>query len=512
MRKKIVFILCAQLFIFSIGLCQSKSVVCGKIKSSEDFIVHIYEPVNGFYNMVFFDSTKKNSVLINGKDSIFKAINIDKPAFVTVYFTTGQNEFISRSDILLFPGDSVHLYFDLDSNNQNSTIYSGDNWSGQKLFNEINYYPYNKFIPVFDALDKLPENKETLVNEIKEIALKLKSRFDSLQSRDLITEGFDTYIGLYFRSSIYNQAINSLLRKAPKQNILSKGKKDSIISALFTIQPATDKRLKGLGGDLLYLYDYYAFLSYKKLNLKTINDWKGKTRNFHVDGMDYLIQDVFIPITYIENNQDRQDLWALWILVYFGYPGMYDFSVARQYDSIFPNNKWSPLFVKQYKVSKSPTNIEYKLQSPISFLDTNKSTTLKGVIDKLPSENPVFMDIWATWCYPCIAGFGYNKALDSFLINQGITRLYISLDSKEDSQKWQKAVSKYALGGYHILASPKLKEEIKHKIYKVKGNEGMGIPRYVLFYKGKILIDNAISPSELDLLKQQLSDVLQFYH
>jgi hypothetical protein len=65
------------------------------------------------------------------------------------------------------------------------------------------------------------------------------------------------------------------------------------------------------------------------------------------------------------------------------------------------------------------------------------------------------------------------------------------------------------LGGYHIIASDSLKNDIKKIIYKAKGNEGMGIPRYVLVNDGKIIINNAFSPTEFELLKKQITTVLK---
>jgi thiol-disulfide isomerase/thioredoxin len=128
---------------------------------------------------------------------------------------------------------------------------------------------------------------------------------------------------------------------------------------------------------------------------------------------------------------------------------------------------------------------------------------------KLPENKPLFFDFWATWCTPCVAAFGFNRDLDTFLINKNIERVYVSFDGIYSYAKWREAINKYALGGYHILANDSLKDDIKHIIYHEKGkNDPMGIPRYVLVNKGKVVIDDAISPTELDLLKKQIVEVL----
>jgi hypothetical protein len=166
---------------------QTKSIICGKVKSNGKFFINFYEPINGYYNVAFFDTSKQNSALVNTTDSVYKSIQLDKPSFIKIYFRDENNQFITTSDLLLFPGDSLHINFDLTVNNPNAIQYEGSNAMGQKLFNEINYQPYNKFIPLFDALDRLPANKKTLVKEIDSIVLSVISRFDTLQKKSFIT-------------------------------------------------------------------------------------------------------------------------------------------------------------------------------------------------------------------------------------------------------------------------------------------------------------------------------------
>ena len=170
---------------------------------------YFYEPTNGFYNVSFSDTLKLNSTLINGVDSIYKIVNIDQPSFVIIYFTTSNNEFITRSEVLISPGDSLHLQCDLTHIDSHSFIYSGSNAMGQRLFNEINFQPYNKFIPVFDALDKLPNNKNTFTEEIDSIAESITKRFDTLHKQSLATDEFVEYIGTCVRAFIYNEVIKN---------------------------------------------------------------------------------------------------------------------------------------------------------------------------------------------------------------------------------------------------------------------------------------------------------------
>ncbi len=147
-----------QFFILSlilVSLCsfgQTTAVITGKVKHSDKFCVNIYEPIAGYFNYSFFDSSKKNSVLVNGSDSIYKMLSLALPTFIKIYFLDKNNQPFSVSDILVCPGDSIHLEINLNVDSANAYKYSGSNALGQKIFNEINFSPIDKFIPTFNIL------------------------------------------------------------------------------------------------------------------------------------------------------------------------------------------------------------------------------------------------------------------------------------------------------------------------------------------------------------------------
>jgi thiol-disulfide isomerase/thioredoxin len=114
----------------------------------------------------------------------------------------------------------------------------------------------------------------------------------------------------------------------------------------------------------------------------------------------------------------------------------------------------------------------------------------------------VYVDVWATWCGPCIAQIPALKKLEKKFHGKPITFLSISLDKQKDLKKWKDFIKEKNLGGVQLIADKEFKSDIA-KTYEIKG-----IPRFMLFDKeGKVITIDAPRPSEdgiEDLLRSLL--------
>lgn len=156
------------------------------------------------------------------------------------------------------------------------------------------------------------------------------------------------------------------------------------------------------------------------------------------------------------------------------------------------------LFSCKESVKDDSTNEALSVEENSKQIDsiTNDSITIKdapafkledinGDLKSLSSYKGklILMDIWATWCGPCIAQGPYIKELEEKYKNENIQFLSISIDTERDKEKWKKMVKEKNLAGAHLFAGAGSSFPLDYNVDF--------IPRFVLISPdGKILIEN----------------------
>lgn len=137
---------------------------------------------------------------------------------------------------------------------------------------------------------------------------------------------------------------------------------------------------------------------------------------------------------------------------------------------------------------------------PAPGLDTVR--TLGGLVRSQRPGRAVFVDLWASWCGPCLAEFKHEPELSKFMQENNVDILYVSLDQPGFHDKWADLAASYNLHGYHYLAPPALQKALAPTVPT--------IPRYMLFDKtGRLVEASAYHPSETDKLHQQVRERLK---
>ena len=106
-----------------------------------------------------------------------------------------------------------------------------------------------------------------------------------------------------------------------------------------------------------------------------------------------------------------------------------------------------------------------------------------------------YLDIWATWCGPCIGEIPYLKDLEEKYRKFNIHFVSISIDPIDDLIKWRNFVDKKNLGGIQLYANGDWKSSIITD-YAIEG-----IPRFILIDPdGNIVSADVIRPSNPELI------------
>ncbi len=136
---------------------------------------------------------------------------------------------------------------------------------------------------------------------------------------------------------------------------------------------------------------------------------------------------------------------------------------------------------------KSVNNTKPEMSAPNFNYENHKggTTSLKDLKGKI-----IYVEVWATWCGPCIKEMPALTQLIKDFKGQDIEFVSISIDSKNDYEKWRKMVPEKNVGGIQLLADKSLKSDFM-KAFSV----GL-IPRSILLDEdGKIITHKAPRPS-----------------
>ncbi|MEP5338128.1 MAG: TlpA disulfide reductase family protein [Algibacter sp.] len=107
----------------------------------------------------------------------------------------------------------------------------------------------------------------------------------------------------------------------------------------------------------------------------------------------------------------------------------------------------------------------------------------------------VYIDVWATWCGPCLKEVPALKEVEKQYHGKNIEFVSISIDVEKAHGKWRKMVTNKELAGVQLLADKNWQSEF------IKGYQINGIPRFILIDpNGNIVSPNAPRPSSAELM------------
>jgi len=143
------------------------------------------------------------------------------------------------------------------------------------------------------------------------------------------------------------------------------------------------------------------------------------------------------------------------------------------------------------------------IKNDVKLINHNQEISSLNDLIKNNNGNYIFIDFWASWCFPCRESMpDYQKVIHKFS-KEKITFLYLSIDKNKDS--WLSAVKAENMESYQHSYMVLNQESASF----LKSIKLVNIPRYILLDKqGKILHENAPGPKGDELtifLKKYLS-------
>jgi len=125
---------------------------------------------------------------------------------------------------------------------------------------------------------------------------------------------------------------------------------------------------------------------------------------------------------------------------------------------------------------------------------------LKKLLEKYKGK-VVYLDAWATWCGPCIAGMESSEKLREQLKGKDVVFVYLCMDSPNESG-WKNLIAAKNIEGENYFLNP-TQSSVIGKTLNIKG-----IPHYALADKDGNLINKAApSPGHSETLKM-INDLL----
>lgn len=163
-------------------------------------------------------------------------------------------------------------------------------------------------------------------------------------------------------------------------------------------------------------------------------------------------------------------------------------NVYTIYKNTNPKNEDLEPITKRYNLLKT---LQQGMPSPTFDYENHKGG--KTAIESLKGKY-TYIDVWATWCGPCIREIPALKKVEEEYKDKNINFVSISIDVEKDHDKWKNMVNDKALGGIQLMAD----NNWKSKFIEDYGING--IPRFILLDpQGNIVSADAPRPSDSKL-------------
>ncbi len=337
---------------------------------------------------------------------------------------------ISTVNFILHPNNSYHIGF-------NDTIPYIKN---HHAFDHINAYYETLYHQIY-------ENKISAERKIDGFGpmafIKGKDRFPTQQEIDEALPHYlkkaeneiqwqQNYIDSLFSSNMINAKEYTFLKSEIdlKKHIINQNIQKSRYFNSFRNAYKKDWEFqfhKDIDENMFYNPNFYA-LSYK---YHDIDSYFYHEKNKSV----YLLHEALLPLN-MDSNFNKTVVSKFLDLVYSEAPWSIINKNNDEYLNLYPDSNLPKYLMKKYNIDS--TNVNY-----VQLVDKNgKTTTLNDVLKSFYGKE-VVLDVWASWCAPCIEKIKSNANERQENKKNGIE--YVFITYFDDKSEWMKRVDEIGL-------------------------------------------------------------------
>ena len=479
--------LSALLLLIIIGCNKQDIVITVEFPEQPEVNTLIYSvPISGTIYLGFSDTLKRSET---GKFEL--EIKIPRPSFITIW----DEGYSNHVKLLVEPGNNYHVSIGSQKNVQ----ITGANEKGQMLYATL---PDPSFIEM-ELRNWLRDTTVSINNihhQISELKQSDLSKFKELLSDKEITKSFFELVQM--DRDCYYASLEAKYLIIKSLELVGRGEKidDELLENLKKIYDQyspNDERL---------LFSSF-WSEYATNYVENYKQFIQEDFNVHVRKLQDLAQSGAIYTHFGKEaknylNGKALELYQASHIHYTCIQPRSSFekgliSLFEQFEKDYPQSEYAK-YLKPYiaKIIEHHQIIEQPFDQATLFMDSYETiNTLEEAIKSLKGKK-IYIDVWATWCTPCIKEFEHNEALKKILTENDIQQLYISIDRDEDDQKWRNAIKQYHLTGVHIRTNEEFHFYLS-KLYSAE-NPHLAIPWYILIDEnGNIMEVRAKSPSQL---------------
>ena len=471
--KKLLYLVLVSVFFFTCSqketqLEPKRTVIAGVVKNFSDdasvVIIYFNNPLTDKWQFA------QNLIESNG---YFHAEH--DYAFAQNVMMLAGNKHIR---LFVHPGDSIFITVDADENFDNAVTFSGDNAKLNKEFSLWTKYSY----PIFNKNIHLNSNSpEELLASLKREFDKAQDSINAYSERENMSDFLKHWAYMDRKFLTVNSLMSYYMQNRNKETTW-----DIFTDSIF---------------DVFNQNNFQTHIFSTHLDVCTDVLIQSDTEISHL-----LSEKKYIPATrlFIEKLHEKapkgvvRDMMLFKFLRYWiinEIPEIYDFipEIKSSFSQNFFNRELEKLIKKigqTQKLSETESQLRGILYLADNEIEELPDVKLLNYLAEKSKGKLLYIDVWATWCGPCIREFQVTPDLHKHFEDKEVVFINLCLDSPCDA--WKPAIEKHSISGENYFLSTNASNLF------MADNNLSGYPSYLIIDKNREIHYKVPRPSQLE--------------